>query len=372
MKMEFVNLKAQYQAYKTEIDAAIQETLTSCHFIMGEAVSQVEKELAAFVGVEHAIACANGTDALLLALKAIGINVGDEVLVPAFSFIASASVIALANAKPVFCDVDERTYNIDPKEIEKKITSKTKAIIAVGLYGQPADMEAINTIAKKYSEKFSYKIYVIEDAAQNFGAEYQGKKSCNLCDIGCTSFFPAKPLGCYGDGGAIFTNNGELAQKLKILRVHGQDKRYHHAVVGMNSRLDTIQAAILRVKLKHFPDEIKNRERIAAIYSSVLKKTKIITPCIAENRTSVFAQYSIRVKNRAAVIEKLKEQGIPTAIHYPIPLHLQPCFAYLGYQKGDFSIAEILSEEIMSLPICAFLTESDQKFILERLLDSGK
>ncbi len=362
MKINFIDLQAQYKAYKNEIDAAIQEVISAANFIMGDEVKKLEEQLAEYIGAKYAISCASGTDALLLALMAIDIKPGDEVITTPFTFIASAEVISFLGAKPVFVDIDEKTYNISPIEIEKAITPKTKAIIPVCLYGQPADMDEINAIAKQHN------IVVIEDAAQSFGAEYKGKKSCNLSEIGCTSFFPSKPLGCYGDGGAIFTNNQLLAEKMISMRAHGQTKRYYHKYIGINGRLDTIQAAVLIVKLKYLDQEIKARSIVAERYLNALKNSKLILPFIKDDRTSVFAQFSVRGQNRTELINKLKNNDIPTAIHYPMPLHLQEAYWDLGYKKGDFPISEKVSEEIFSLPMSAFISEEEQNYIIENLL----
>lgn len=362
-KIEFIDLKAQYIEYKSEIDSAIERVCKNAAFIMGPDIAELETNLSGFTGSPYAISCASGTDALLLALMAIDIKPGDEVITTPFTFIATAEVISLLGAKPVFADIDEETYNLDYREIEKKITPKTKAIIPVGLYGQTADMDEINFIADKYG------IVVIEDACQSFGAQYKGKKSCNLSKLSCTSFFPSKPLGCYGDGGAVFTDDGQLAEKLRSLRVHGQTKRYYHKYIGINGRLDTIQAAILNVKIKYLENELKKRVEIAANYSSKLSVNKnIILPVIKNDRTSVYAQYSIRVRNREAVIEKLNSAGVPTAIHYPRPLHLQEACMYLGYKEGDFPLSEKISREILSIPMGPFLTMEDQDYIIETIL----
>lgn len=360
MKIDFANLKKHYLLYKEEIDAAVGAVMDKCNFIMGEEVAQLESELAAYVGVKHAITCSSGTDALQLSLMAIDIAPGDEVITTPFTFIATAEMIAHLGAVPVFVDIDEATYTIDASKIEEKITPKTKAIIPVSLYGQCADMDAINTIAARHS------LIVIEDAAQSFGATYKGKKSCALSDIGCTSFFPAKPLGCFGDGGAVFTDNDALAEKLRSLRIHGQSKRYHHRYIGIGGRLDTIQAAVLLVKLRHYETDLALRQKVARLYDAVLEG-KCDIPYVAPERTSVYAQYSIRVQERDTLQERLKDAGIPTAVHYPMPLHLQECFAYLGYGRGDFPISEEVSSKIMSLPMNPFVTEQDIQWILQHL-----
>ena len=360
MKVDFANLNLQYKLYKDEIDTAIHRVLDESRYIMGPQVQELENELAAFTGAGHCIVCSSGTDALQLALMALDIGPGDEVITTPFTFIATAEMIAHIGAKPVFVDIDETTYNLDPTLIEQAITDRTKAIMPVSLYGQPADMDEINALAAGRD------LAVIEDAAQSFGAVYKGRKSCNLSEFGCTSFFPAKPLGCYGDGGAVFTNNDEAAAKIRSLRVHGQNQRYKHKYLGIGARMDTIQAAILLAKFRHYPDEIKKRQEVAAVYTELLK-SHVVTPVIMDDRTSVWAQYSIRVKERGRVQEKLKNAGIPTAVHYPMPLHLQECFRYLGLGPGDFPVAEMVSEEIMSLPMNPFLTTENMEYVAASL-----
>ncbi|MBT7118117.1 MAG: DegT/DnrJ/EryC1/StrS family aminotransferase [Campylobacteraceae bacterium] len=362
MQIDFANLKYQYKLYKSEIDTAIHNVLDKSNYIMGEEVTRLEKNLEEFTGSKHAITCSSGTDALLLAMMTLDIKPGDEIITTPFTFIATAETIALMGAIPVFVDIDEKTYNINPELIEEKITSKTKAIILVSLYGQPSDMNAIKTIATKYNLK------VIIDGAQSFGSTYNGIKDTALGDISTTSFFPAKPLGCFGDGGAVFTNNEELALKMKSLRVHGQSKRYHHKYIGMGGRMDTIQCAIVDVKLKYYAKDLKLRQEVASKYTNALKnKLNIVLPYVNPNTTSAFAQYSVRVKNRDEIQAKLKENGIPTAVHYPMPLHLQECFEYLGYKKGDFPISEVVSDEIMSLPMNPYIKDEEIKYIVERL-----
>jgi UDP-2-acetamido-2-deoxy-ribo-hexuluronate aminotransferase len=329
---------------------------------MGEEITQLEESLQEFTKAKFAISCSSGTDALLLAMMALDIKPGDEIITTPFTFIATAETIAFLGATPVFVDIDEKTYNIDPNKIEEKITSKTKAIIPVSLYGQPADMDKINQIAKKHNIK------VIIDGAQSFGSTYDGITDSALADISTTSFFPAKPLGCYGDGGAVFTNDEEIANKMKSLRLHGQSKRYHHKYIGMGGRLDTIQAAVLNVKLKYYPKDLAKRAEVASKYTKALEnKSGLILPSVDKKATSAWAQYSIRVKNRDGLQEKLKVAGIPTAVHYPMPLHLQECFKYLGYKKGDFPISEIVSEEIISLPMNPYVTDEEINYIVENL-----
>ncbi|MCK5809213.1 DegT/DnrJ/EryC1/StrS family aminotransferase [bacterium] len=359
--MQFIDLKAQYNAYKAEFDAAISGVVQSAQFIMGNEVIHFEKELSSYTGSPHAITCASGTDALLLALMALDVGQGDEVITTPFTFIATAEVISFLGATPVFVDIDESSYNIDPALIEAKITNKTKAIIPVSLYGQIANMHEINQIASHHN------VTVIEDGAQSFGAMQNGKKSCNLSTIGCTSFFPSKPLGAYGDGGALFTDDALLAKKIASMRIHGQTKRYTHKYVGINGRLDTMQAAILRVKLSHFDDELQIRNRIAQRYTEALQND-VITPVIFENNTSAWAQYSIRLQQRDALIDALKTEGIPTAVHYPTPLHLQEAFASLDYKEGDFPISEAVAKSIVSLPMSPFLSQEDQETVIKSVL----
>ncbi len=362
MKINFIDLKAQYASYKDEIDSAIADVLNSAQFIGGEKLTNLESSLADFVGVKHAIGCSSGTDALLLSLMALDIKAGDEIITTPFTFIATAEVIAFLGAKSVFVDIDESSYNINPLLIEDAITERTKAIMPVSLYGQCADMDAINAIAAKYN------LPVIEDACQSFGATYGTKKSCSLSTIGCTSFFPSKPLGAYGDGGAIFTDDDALAQKMRMLLNHGQNMRYRHSIIGLNARLDSIQASILSVKLKHFDKEVQLRSQIGERYSKLLSNAELITPTVSNNNSSVYAQYSIRVKDRDSVVESLKQKGIPTAVHYPLPLHLQEAFASLDYREGDFVVSETISKEILSLPMSPFLTTKEQDYIVDAIL----
>ena len=361
MKIPFIDLQAQYQAYKPEIDEAIQNVLNSSQYIMGPEVKKLEEGLAAYTGSKHAIACSSGTDALLIALMAMDIQPGDEVITTPFTFIATTEVVSLLGAIPVFVDVEPDTLNIDASKIEEKITAKTKAIIPVSLYGQVADMDEINAIGAKHN------LIVIEDGAQSFGATYKGKKSCNLSDFGCTSFFPSKPLGCYGDGGALFTNNDTLAEKSRMILAHGSRVRYQHEVVGINGRLDAIQAAVLNVKLKYFAEEVEKREEIGASYLELLKDKGLSLPVVKKDRTSVFAQFTMRSEQREEVIEKLNSNGVPTAIHYPKPLHLQQCYENLGYKIGDFPNAEKAAKEVFSLPMSPFLTFDQQQFIVEKI-----
>ena len=361
MKIDFANLQYQYQLYKEEIDQAIHAVLDKSNYIMGNEVNDLEENLQTFTGAKHAITCSSGTDALLLAMMALDIKPDDEIITTPFTFIATAETIAFLGAKPVFVDIDEKTYNLDPSKIEAQITAKTKAIMPVSLYGQPANMDAIQAIANKHHLK------VIIDGAQSFGSTYNGIADSNLGDISTTSFFPAKPLGCFGDGGAVFTNDDILAQKMKSLRVHGQSKRYHHQYIGLGGRMDTLQCSIVDVKLKYYEKDLALRQEVARKYTKVLKNKDVIVPFVDERATSAWAQYSVRVQNRDAVQAKLKGQGIPTAVHYPMPLHLQKCFEYLGYEKGDFPISEIVSDEIMSLPMNPYVSDDEIGYIVGNL-----
>jgi UDP-2-acetamido-2-deoxy-ribo-hexuluronate aminotransferase len=368
--IEFIDLKTQYQRLKTEIDAGIQRVLDHGQYILGPEVAELEEKLAAFVGAKYCITVANGTDALQIAQMALGIGPGDEVITPGFTYIATAETVALLGAKPVYVDIDPRTYNLDSALLEAAITPRTKAIIPVSLYGQCADMDAINAIAAKHG------LPVIEDAAQSFGATYKGKRSCNLTTIACASFFPSKPLGCYGDGGALFTNDDELAKVMRQIARHGQDRRYHHIRVGVNSRLDTLQAAILLPKLAIFEEEITLRQQVAARYKTLFSRSDapvaidpaaITLPHIEPHNTSVYAQYTIRVQNREQVQEKLKAAGIPTAVHYPIPLNKQPAVADAAVQLpcGDEA-----AKQVISLPLHPYLGEAEQRAIVTALRET--
>ncbi len=355
----FVDLAAQQARIKEKIDAGIQRVLAHGKYILGPEVTELEGKLAAFAGVKHCISCANGTDALQIAQMGFGIGPGDEVITPGFTYIATAETVALLGAKPVYVDIDPSTYNLDPALLEAAITSRTKAIIPVSLYGQCADYDAINAIAAKHG------IPVIEDAAQSFGATYKGRRSCSLTTVACTSFFPSKPLGCYGDGGAIFTDDDELAVVLRQIARHGQDRRYHHIRVGVNSRLDTLQAAILIPKLEIFEDEIQSRQQVAAEYTRLLLEAGIDTvPYVEPFNTSVYAQYTIQVAAREQVQAKLKEAGVPTAVHYPIPLNKQPAVAD---SKAQLLIGDRVAEKVVSLPMHPYLSKDNQFLIVSSL-----
>ena len=357
MSIQFIDLKAQYQHLKADIDARIHTVLDHGQYIMGPEVKALEEQLAAYTGARHAIGVCDGTKAILIALMALGVGVGDEVITTPFTFIATGEMIALLGATPVFVDIDPLTYNLDPALLEAAISSKTRAIMPVSLYGQCADFTAINAIAEKHG------IPVIDDAAQSFGASQHGKRSGNLCTITTTSFFPSKPLGCYGDGGACFTNDDDLAKAMREIRIHGQDRRYHHPRIGLNGRLDTIQAAVLLAKLPSFPDEVAARARIGARYSALLQDVARV-PVLADGNGHVYAQYTIEVDQRDAVQQTLQQLGVPTAVHYPIPLHLQPAFAHLGQGVGSFPRAEAAGKRVMSLPMHPFLDEATQDQIV--------
>lgn len=356
--MEFIDLKSQYQKHKTAIDEGIHRVLEHGKFIMGPEISELETTLASYVGCKHAITVASGTDSLEIALRALEIGPGDEVITVPFTWISSAEAIALTGAKPVFIDIDPLDYNIDVTQIEAAITPKTKAIMPVGLFGQLPDFEIINAVAKHHH------LAVLEDAAQSFGATQRGVKSCAISTIGSTSFFPAKPLGCYGDGGALFTDNDELADSMRAIRTHGGKQRHHHPLLGMNGRFDTLQAAIILAKFPDFAWEVSERGRIGARYSELLKDV-CITPEVRAGNTHVYAQYTIRVPDRDALGKRLKESGIPTAVYYPKCLHEQPVFSALGYNYGDFPQAEKAAKEVISLPMHPFLGEKEQDKIVE-------
>ncbi|WP_372774663.1 DegT/DnrJ/EryC1/StrS family aminotransferase [Mangrovibacterium sp.] len=360
--MEFCDLKKQYNAYQSEIDPAIQSVIQKTAFIHGEEIGLLEEELANYVGVKHALTCSSGTDALLLALMALDLQPGEEVICPAFSFIATASMIRLLSGTPVFVDISAVDFNIAVDRIEEKITARTKAILPVSMFGQCADFDPINALAKKYG------LWVIEDGAQSFGASYFGKKSCSMTHLATTSFFPAKPLGCYGDGGAIFTNNDDLAEKIRVLRNHGQVARYQHKVIGINGRLDTIQAAVLRVKLKHLDEELAARKKWAQLYQQLLP-AELLLPEVCENRESVWAQFTIGLADRDAVRQYLQEKGIPTAVHYPVPLPYQEAFGDLFDPGETFEVSSLLADTVLSLPMHAFLTEEEIRYVAQTITD---
>lgn len=362
--MQFIDLKTQYQNLKKEIDAGIQRVLDHGQYILGPEVAELEEKLAAYTGAKYCITVANGTDALQIAQMALGITSGDEVITPGFTYIATAETVALLGAKPVYVDIDPHTYNLDPQLLEAAITPRTKAIIPVSLYGQCADYDAINEIAARHG------IPVIEDAAQSFGATYKGKKSCNLTTIACTSFFPSKPLGCYGDGGAIFTNDDELAKVMRQIARHGQDRRYNHIRIGVNSRLDTMQAAILIVKLNHLDKEISLRNILSKEYNKFLHESNgVITPYINEFNESAWAQYTLRLKNRDSIIDFLMKEGIPTSIHYPNPVNKQLAFLDDSFELPN---SELAANQVISLPLHASMKFNDILRICSVISDNLK
>ena len=358
MNIELVNLRRQYQYYGKEINAAIQKVLTSGRYILGEEVGAFEKEFARYCGVKYCIGVASGTDALFLSLQALGIKRGDEVITSPFSFVASAFSVSMTGATPVFADINLQTYTLDTGNIEKKITKKTKAILPIHIYGQPADMDAINVIARKHHLK------VIADACQAHGALYRGKRIGTCGDIVAFSFNPPKNLGCYGDGGAVVTNSSTLANKVILLREYGSKQKYHHSIKGINSRLDELQAAVLQVKLRHLDGWNKRRREIAHKYSEALHSFPLVLPKIIASTTPVFHQYVIRVKQRSKFINYLREHGVPTNIHYPVPIHLQPAYREFGYRRGSLPIAEQACREVVSLPLCPELSDKEVGYII--------
>lgn len=358
--MDFVDLKAQQARIKDRLDAGIARVLAHGQYILGPEVAELEGKLAAFAGARHCVSCANGTDALQIAQMALGIGIGDEVIMPGFTYIATAETAALLGARPVYVDIDARTYNLDPARLEAAITPRTRAIIPVSLYGQCADFDAINAIAGRHG------IPVIEDAAQSFGARYKGRRSCNLSTVACTSFFPSKPLGCYGDGGALFTNDDRLALAMRQIARHGQDRRYHHIRIGVNSRLDTLQAAILLAKLEIFEDEIELRQQVAARYDALLAQTGVaVPPHVEPHSTSVYAQYTVCVGDRGSLQARLKDAGIPTAVHYPTPINGQPAVAD---SRAHLPVGDEVAGKVLSLPMHPYLTESQTRLVVRRLV----
>jgi UDP-2-acetamido-2-deoxy-ribo-hexuluronate aminotransferase len=361
--IDFIDLKAQQARIKERVDAGIARVLAHGQYILGPEVAELEAKLTAYTGAPHCISVANGTDALQIALMALEVRPGDEVITPGFSHISTAESVAVLGARPVYVDIDPKTYNLDPALLEAAITPRTKAIIVVSLYGQCADFDRINAIAAKHG------VTVIEDAAQSFGATYKGRKSCNLSTIACTSFFPSKPLGCYGDGGAIFTRDAELAKALRLIARHGQDRRYHHSRIGVNSRLDTLQAAILLPKLEILDEEMALRQQVANRYDDLLGDIEHITPpAIEPHNVSAWAQYTVRVNNREILRSRLQELGVPTAVHYPLPLNKQPALA--DGSANRLPRCDRAAEEVMSLPMSPYLDTDTQHFIVEMLASS--
>ncbi|MCF8084559.1 MAG: DegT/DnrJ/EryC1/StrS family aminotransferase [Deltaproteobacteria bacterium] len=360
--VDFIDLKAQQNLVRPGLELGIHRVLHHGRYIMGPEVGELEEKLAAFVGSKHCLSCSSGTDALLMALMALDIGPGDEVITVPYTWISTAEVIALLHAKPVFVDVRPDTFNMDPDRIEAAVTPRTRAIMPVGIYGQCADMTRINAIARKHN------IPVIEDAAQSFGADHHGKKSCSLSTIGCTSFFPSKPLGCYGDGGAVFTDDDALADRMAQIRVHGQKVKHQHPLVGINGRLDTLQAAVLLEKLKLFPGECDLRWDVGQRYDRLLSGIAgITTPVIEPGNTTVYAQYTLLTADRGQAEDNLKTQGIPCVAYYAVPLHLQGAFRDLGHQPGDFPVAERVASYCLSLPMSPYLTDEDQEPVAQAL-----
>jgi UDP-2-acetamido-2-deoxy-ribo-hexuluronate aminotransferase len=365
--MDFIDLKSQYRRIKPSVDERLAKVLAHGQYILGPEVGELEAALARYAGTRHCIAASSGTDTLLIALMALGIGRGDEVITVPFTFFATAEMIALAGAAPVFVDIDPRTWNLDPALLEAAITPRTRAIMPVSLYGQCADFTAINAIAARH------RLPVIDDAAQSFGATQGGRRSCSLSDIGSTSFFPSKPLGAYGDGGALFTDDDALAKVMREIRVHGQDRRYHHPRLGINGRLDTLQAAVLLAKLEIFDEEVAARGRIGARYSELIREAflgqeeRVVTPWVAPGNTSVYAQYTLEVDDRDSVESRMKARGIPTAVHYPMPLHAQPVFESLGLREGAFPASERAARRVISLPMHPYLSEEQQRQVVAGL-----
>ncbi len=363
--MEFIDLKAQYASLKETIDGRIHRVLDHGRFILGPEVRELEERLEDYTGAKHCVTVSSGTEALLISLMALGVGPCDEVITTPFTFFATAEVIALLGATPVFVDVEPDTCNIDVSLIEAAITKKTKAIMPVSLYGQTADMDEINAIAEKHG------LAVIEDAAQSFGAEHKGRKSCNLSTIGCTSFFPSKPLGCYGDGGAIFTSDDALAQAMREIRVHGQEKRYVHTRIGVGGRMDTLQCAIVLAKLEKFEWEIARRLDLGAAYNQKLAAVPCLSlPVVRSDRTCVWAQYTIKVENREKTAAALQAAGVPTAVHYPVPLHKQTALQNKGRLSGSLGRAEEAAARVLSLPMHPYMDEKTQDFVVVALAQS--
>ena len=361
MSIPFIDLKAQYRALEKDIAAAIGGVLEHGQFIMGPEVAEMEQALAAFAGTAHCVAVASGTEALLISLMALGIGPGDEVIVPAFTFAATAEVVVLASATPVLVDIELDSCNIDPSAIEPAVTERTRAIMPVSLYGQPADMSEISAIASRHG------LAVVEDAAQSFGASYGNRRSCALSTIGCTSFFPSKPLACYGDGGALFTDDDDIAQASREIRVHGQSARYHHTRIGVGGRMDTLQCAIVLAKLKRFEWEIERRIAIGTRYNQLFDERRIRRVVQSPDRTSVFAQYTILVEQRERVADALLAAGIPTAVHYPAPISAQPAYRDLSI-FGELPSADLASRQVLSLPMHADLDEATQDRIVDEVV----
>lgn len=363
--MQFIDLKSRHQLIGDKINARVQTVMEHGQFILGPEVNELETKLAKYTGSKHCVTVSSGTDSLLIALMALGVGPEDEVITVPYTWISTAEVMALIGAKPVFVDIRPDTWNMDETLLEAAITNRTKAIMPVSIYGQCSDMDVINEIAVKYD------IPVIEDAAQSFGATYKGKKSCNLSSIGSTSFFPSKPLGCYGDAGALFTNDDELAEMFCWIRVHGQERKHHHPILGINGRMDTMQASILLAIFEVFPEEVSKRQEIGNRYNTELSQaSELETPTIAPENTSVFAQYTILSEQRESIQNSLKEKGIPSVSYYSVPLHLQPVFKDLGYKSGDFPVSEKVANQSLSFPMSPYLNTEDQKNVISYVLKS--
>ena len=362
--MQFIDLKSQQVRIREDIEARIQKVLDHGQYILGPEIKEMEEMLASYVGVKHCVGASSGTDTLLIALLALGIGPGDEVITVPYTWISTAEMIALAGAKPVFVDIEESTMNMNASLLESAITDKTKAIMPVGIYGQTSDMKEICGIAERHGS-----IPIIEDAAQSFGATHHDKKSCALSEIGSTSFFPSKPLGCYGDGGALFTDDDEIAEIMRQIRVHGQMKKHHHPRLGINGRLDSIQAAIVMAKMAIFDEEILKRQAVAEAYNARLDRDDITLPEVAPHNTSVYAQYTILCEDRDSVQIALKKAEIPAVPYYAVPLHLQPVFNDLGHAKGDFPVTELVSDRCLSLPMNPYLTEEEIDRVCKAVLN---
>lgn len=364
-KVDFINLQTQLDRIRPGVEREVFQVIHHGRYILGPEVASVEKRLAEFTGVPHCISVASGTDSLLIALMALGVGPGDEVITVPYTWISTAEMIALIGAKPVFIDVEAETFNMDATQLEGAITERTKAIMPVCIYGQCPDMDRINEIAERHD------LPVIEDAAQSYGARYKGRVSGGLSTIGSTSFFPSKPLGCYGDGGALFCHDDDLASRMRQIRVHGQAKKHHHPIIGVNGRFDTLQAGILNVKMDVFPQEVELREQVGARYASLLKEAglteHIRPPVVPDDRTSVFAQYTILAEDRESLRQALLDQGVPSVAYYTSPLHLQEAFANLGHQAGDFPVCEDIARRSLSLPMSPYLEETDQRRVVDAL-----
>ena len=370
-KIDFIDLKAQQQRIRASLEQRIKKVMDHGAYIMGPEIAELEDRLAKYVGVNHCVVCGSGTDSLLMPLMAYDIKPGDVVFTSPFTFIATAEVVALLGATTVFVDIDPRTYNIDPRKLEEEIQKfqkensgkKAKGIIPVDLFGQTADYDPIEAVAKKYN------LFVLQDAAQSFGATYKGRKAGSMGDAAATSFFPAKPLGCYGDGGAVFCNDNDMMEKLRSIRVHGQGSdKYNNVRIGINGRLDTMQAAVLLAKMEIFDEEIHLRNAAAARYSEKLKNS-VTTPYVPKEFVSVWAQYSLVTEHRDAMLDKLKSRGVPTAVYYPKPLHLQEAFRSLGYKRGDFPVSERIADSIFSVPMHPYLKGDVQDYIVQAIIE---